>query len=117
MRGNRSGEGSENPPPKHANGKHAARAKLVRKPSARSLKQSVTRQKCAENPSEPNLREMVIACQQTPGNRNVDAVQIGDCAEHKKPKDQQPTDLACLCGTQSRSFSPRSSRPERVTRP
>ncbi len=86
IRRNERGQSREDSPPDHSTGEHESWAETVSETSADRLKQHITEQHRAEDLAQLHVREMVCIDDRPARDGNVDAIQIGHCAEEKEQK-------------------------------
>src|SRR3984957_10521918 len=84
------GERGENSPPQHADREDPARSQADGEPAADGLKYCIAPEKCAEDPAELHVAEVIAGGDGRAGNGHVDAVEKRDAAEDEEPENQQP---------------------------
>src|SRR5260370_5350939 len=92
--GERRGESGEDSPPDNSRGECSTRAEAVGEPSPKRLESPITPKKGAENPAKLNIGQMIFGGDGTPGNGNVDAVEVSNRTQNKKSKHHEPAHAA-----------------------
>src|SRR5208337_2284648 len=82
---------AEHTPPHNSCGENATWPEAIRKPAGRSLKQRVSQEECAEDEAQLLIANREFFGKLRASDGKIDPVEVGDCAQDKKPEDQEPT--------------------------
>src|SRR5437660_10258423 len=87
-------ERSENAPPQDPGSEYAARTEAVGQPPSHGLEERVTHQEGAGKRSQLNVGEAEFRRNETSGDREIDAVEVGDRTQDEAPNYQDPAHAA-----------------------
>src|SRR5580700_4624556 len=94
-------------PQQNSGGKHASRTQAIGEPTSDGLKDCITDQEGAGERSQLDVGQVEFRGDGVTGNRDVDAVDVGDGTQKKQTEDEEPADA---CGALFRHSSPSAHR-------